>query len=61
MTNKKISILSKILEAEKIYKMAQEVGAGEKEIDQATADKLANDIFDQLFNDELKIAVNKPI
>jgi uncharacterized protein Yka (UPF0111/DUF47 family) len=54
MTNKKIELLNKMLEAETLYKMAQEVGSGEGEVDQATADRLANEIFDKLFDDEFK-------
>jgi hypothetical protein len=54
MNNKKISTLVKILEDEKILKMAQEVGAGSNEIDETTADNLAHQIFDQLFDEELK-------
>jgi hypothetical protein len=41
-------------EDEKILKIAQEVGAGEGEIDESTADNLAHQIFDQLFDEELK-------
>jgi len=56
------TILAKLIEDEQIKKMAQEVGAvGEKEIDQATADRLANEIFDKLFDEELKTVINKPI
>jgi hypothetical protein len=54
MTNKRISILSKLIENDKIIKIAQEVGSGEGEIDKTTADRLAEEVFDKLFDDELK-------
>lgn len=53
MTNKRLEVLAQIVEDEKIRKMAQEVGAGMDEVDQGTADKLAQDIFDKLFEEEL--------
>lgn len=51
---KRIDILSQIMEETKIQKMAEEVGEQSGEIDQATADKLAQDIFDKLYEDELR-------
>ena len=54
MSSKRIDLLNKMLEAETLYKMAQEVGSGEGEVDQSTADRLANEIFDKLFDDEFK-------
>ena len=54
MSSKKIELLNKMLEAETLYKMAEEVGSGESEVDQVTADRLANEIFDKLFDDEFK-------
>lgn len=54
MTNKKMTLLAKILEEEKLHKMAQEAGGPEGEVvDQATADRLAQEIFDKLFDEEL--------
>ena len=49
-----MTLLAKILEEEQLHKMAQEVGAGEgQEVDQATADRLAKEIFDKLFDEEM--------
>jgi len=51
---KRMDTLSQIMEEAKIRKMAQEVGNQPGEIDQAQADKMAQDIFDQLFQEELQ-------
>lgn len=51
--SKRLELLTKIAEEAKIRKMAQEAGAGLDEVDQSTADKLAKDIFDKLFEEEL--------
>lgn len=59
MDKKRITVLAKILEEEKLQKMAQEVGAGENNIDETTADKLAHDIFNQLFDDEINKIINQ--
>lgn len=53
---KKISTLNKILEEEQILKMAQEVGQVQGEIDPATADRMAEEIFDKLFDQTLEEA-----
>ncbi len=53
MTNKRMELLAKFLEEENLHKMAQEVGNEPGEIDQATADRMAKDIFDKLFDEEL--------
>lgn len=47
-------ILSQIIEESKIQKIAQEVGNQPGEIDKETADKLAEEIFDQLYKEELQ-------
>jgi hypothetical protein len=49
---KRLEILSQIMEDEKIRKMAQEIGT--EVVDQSAADKLATDIFDKLFNEEVQ-------
>lgn len=54
MTNKRTTIMDKILEQERLRKEAQEVEPASAEIDQATADKLAKEIFDTIFDEELK-------
>jgi ribosomal protein L16 Arg81 hydroxylase len=51
---KRLETLAQIIEEEKIRKMAQEVGDQPGEIGEAEADKLAQDIFDKLFDEELK-------
>jgi len=55
MNNKRMTLLTKMLEQEKLYKLAQEVGK-DQIVDATTADKLADDIFDQLFDDVLNEA-----
>lgn len=59
MSNKRLEILAQIVEDEKIRKMAQEAGAGPDEVDQATADQLAQDIFEKLFNEEMNKIVSQ--
>jgi hypothetical protein len=53
MSSKRMQILAKIMEEEKLYKLAQEAGASMGEVDQATADRLAQEIADKLLQDEL--------
>lgn len=54
---KKKTILAKLKEEEQIQKLAQQT---EGSIDPATADKMAEDIFDQLFEQTMEEAgVNK--
>jgi hypothetical protein len=55
MVNKKLTLLAKILEEEQLHKMAQEAGVPEGEVvDEATADRLAQEIFNKLYDEELK-------
>lgn len=54
MTNKRLEIIAEIIEEAQLRKMAQDVGNQPGEIDKATADKLAEDIFEQLYNEELQ-------
>lgn len=56
MTSPRIKLLEKMLEEEKLLKMAQDATV-EGEVDQATADQLADQIFDQLFDQTLKEAL----
>jgi hypothetical protein len=53
MTTKRIEILAKILEEEKLFKLAQEAGANMGEVDKTTADRLAEEIAAKLIQDEL--------
>ena len=48
MSDKK-SILTKLVEEDKLKKQADDA-----EIDQTTADKLAKEIYEQIFDEELK-------
>lgn len=50
----RLELLDKLLNAELFYKMAQEVGNQPDEIDDATADQMAEDIFNQLFLQEVQ-------
>lgn len=50
MTNRK-TILSRLLENKNLSKEAQMPETIEPQIDKATADKMANDIFDKIFDD----------
>jgi hypothetical protein len=52
--SKRLELLAKLMEAETLYKIAQEVGTQPDEIDEATADQLAQDIFNQLFIQEVQ-------
>lgn len=52
MTNKK-TVISRLLDEEAIEKLAQGVSS-EGEVDQATADRMAKEIFDKLYDEELK-------
>ncbi len=54
MISKRLEIFGQIMAEEKIRRMAQEVGAQPNEIGDAEADQLAKDIFDKLFDEELK-------
>jgi len=51
---KRMELLARMLEEQNLYKMAQEVASGPEEVDEATADRMAKDIFDQLFDAELQ-------
>jgi hypothetical protein len=53
MTTKRMTLLAKILEEEKIYKKAQEATI-EGDVDPAAADQMAEQIFDQLFDETIK-------
>lgn len=56
MTTPRIKLLEKLLEEEKLLKMAQDASI-EGEIDPAAADQMADQIFDQLFDETLKEAL----
>jgi hypothetical protein len=58
MTTKRMTLLAKMIEDEKIRKMAQDATA-EGEIDPATADQMAEQIFDQLFDETVKDALKQ--
>lgn len=59
MSKKRITMLAKILEAEKLKKLAEE-NVTEEAVDPAMADKLADDIFNQLFDQTMEESgVNK--
>ena len=61
MSNKK-SLLDSLLEAEQLYKQAQITGSEptvEPEVDPVAADKMAQDIFDKLFDDELRNLISQ--
>ncbi len=61
MTNKK-SLLDSLLEAERLHKLAQITGSeptAEPELDMTEADKMAQDIFDKLFDDELRNLISQ--
>lgn len=56
--NKRMTLLAKILEEEKLQKLAQEATVeGVGEVDPATADQMADQIFDQLFDETLREAL----
>lgn len=56
--SKRMKLLAKILEEEKIQKIAQDATVeGVDEVDPATADQMANQIFDQLFDETLRDAL----
>jgi hypothetical protein len=57
--SRKMQLLTKLLEGEKMQKMAQDAGTGVPEVDQATADRLAEDIFNQLFDEEVNKLINQ--
>lgn len=58
MTNPRMKLLAKLLEEEKLQKMAQDATVeGVDEIDPATADQMADQIFDQLFDETLRDAL----
>lgn len=56
MSNRRLKLLTKILEEERLLKMAQDATLP-NEIDQATADQMAEQIFDQLFDETVKEAL----
>lgn len=56
MSNRRLKLLAKILEEEKLLKMAQDASSPD-EIDQATADQMADQIFNQLFDEAVKEAL----
>lgn len=49
MTNRRTKLLTKLAEAEKIRKMAEELG--NNDVDPATADQMAEQVFDKLFDE----------
>jgi len=53
MSNKRIRLLAKIMEEERLFKMAQGIEQDTGEIDKETADRMAQEIFDQLFQEEV--------
>lgn len=59
--SKRMRLLAKILEEEKLQKMAQDAtieGTGTMgEVDPAAADQMADQIFDQLFDETLRDAL----
>lgn len=59
MSNKKISILTRLLEQEKLSKEAQVLENAEPQVDQNTADKMANEIFNKIFDDEYQKMINE--
>lgn len=56
MPTKRMTMLAKILEEERLHKIAQEAVAPEigGEVSQDEADKLAEQIFDQLFEESIQ-------
>jgi hypothetical protein len=56
MTTPRIKLLEKMLEEERLLKMAQDATV-EGDVDQSTADQLADQIFDQLFDETLRDAL----
>ena len=54
-SNKKISTLVRLLQ-----KTAQEAVIEPNEISKATADKMANDIYDKIFDEELAKLIGQP-
>jgi len=52
--SRRLELLAKVLEAEALHKMAQDVGNQSDEIDDATADQMAEEIFNQLFVQEVQ-------
>ena len=59
MSTKKISTLTKLLEEEQLYKMAQQIGNKEGEISQEEADKIAQEAYEKIFDEELKKIVGQ--
>jgi hypothetical protein len=56
--NKRMKLLTKILEQEKLQRLAQAATVeGEGEVDPTTADQMAEQIFDQLFDQTVKDAL----
>lgn len=53
MSSKRMQVLAKIMEEEKLFKLAQEAGANMGEVDKATADRLAEEIAAKLLQEEL--------
>ncbi len=58
MTSPRINILQRILEDEKLRKMAQDTTV-EGDVDPAQADQIADQIFDQLFDETFKEALKQ--
>lgn len=48
------TILNRLLEKEKLLKIAQEIEHNEGEVDKATADQMAEEIFSKLFDQALE-------
>jgi|SRR5271166_2241019 len=53
MTKKRISILQQIIEEDKLLKLGQETGTNEGAVEAASADKMAEEIFNKLFDEAL--------
>lgn len=58
MTNKRITLLARMLEEEKLRKMAQDATV-EGDVDPVQADQMAEQIFDQLFDETFKEALKQ--
>jgi len=52
MTNQRMKLLAKLIEVEKLHKLAQ--ATGDAPIDPAKADQMAEHIFDELFDEAIK-------
>jgi len=56
MNQRRIKLLSKVIEAQKLNKLAQQLE--ENSVDKSEADKLADQVFDQIF-DEMVETIGK--